>query len=372
VKIVQICPYDMTRPGGVQRHVRDLAAWCARQGHETRIVAPPPPGQRGTRQGNLVTMGRSRTIGAHGTGFEVSAAAPWQVSALARELHGWGADLVHLHTPWTPLLAWQVWRALRLPTVTTIHATLPRPDANGLTDRYIRRAARHFVTRSDAIIVPSEAPLEMLRTLTPDLDATVLPPAIDLSPWRATEQTRQASNPLHVVFLSRLEERKGLSILLDAWRRALPRLGEARLTIAGDGPLRDRARAAAQADPSIHIAKRLNDTDARALITSADLFAAPAPFGESFGLVVIEAMAAGAVPVAAANPGFQSVLTGAGAACLVPPGDAEAFAQKLVELANDTDKRNALRRWAAEYSQSFDVAIQGPRYLELFDRVLAR
>ncbi len=372
MKIVQICPYDMTRPGGVQRHVRDLAAWCTAQGHETRIVAPPPPGQRASRRGNLVTLGRSRLTGAHGTGFEVSFAAPWSVSALAQELRGWGADLLHLHTPWTPLLAWQVWRSLRLPTLTTIHATLPRPDATGLTDRYIRRAARHFVARSAAVVVPSEAPLEMLRKLTPSLDAIVLPPTIDLSPWRENARSRSTEDPLHFVFLSRFEERKGIAVLLDAWKRAKPRLDDARLSIAGDGPLRDQVRAAAQADPSILYIGNLDDQDARALLASADLFAAPAPFGESFGLVLTEAMAAGAVPVAAANPGFQSVLTGPGAACLVPPGDAGAFAEKLVVLGTESDKRAGLAGWALDHSRSFDVATVGPRYLDLLKDVLAR
>ena len=297
MKIVQICPYDMTRPGGVQRHVRDLAAWCTREGHETRIVAPPPPRGRPSQEGNLQTLGRSRMIGAHGTGFEISFAAPWSVSGLARRLRGWGADMVHLHTPWTPLLAWQLWRALRLPTVTTIHATLPRPDAKGLTDRYIRRAACHFLTRSEAVVVPSKAPLEMLRTLKPELNATVLPPTIDLSRWREAGQTRNTSDTLHIVFLNRLEERKGVAILLNAWTRAKVQLANAKLTIAGDGPLQEEVRAAAEADPSIQYVSGLDDADARTLLASADLFAATAPYGESFGLVLTEAMSAGAVPV---------------------------------------------------------------------------
>ena len=83
-------------------------------------------------------------------------------------------------------------------------------------------------------------------------------------------------------------------------------------------------------------------------------------------------MAAGAVPVAAANPGFQSVLTGAGAACLVPPGKADALAGKLVELGADPGQRATLSEWAKQHSASFDVATVGPRYLELYDAVLSR
>ncbi len=371
MKIVQLSPYAMSRPGGVQRHVRDLAAWLQAQGHETRIVAPPAPGDRPRPHDQVTEIGRARSMAMHGTSFEFSLCTPWSARRLARELRGWGADLVHMHTPWTPLTVGLMWRALRLPTVTTIHATLPDLAGRTLGDRYIRRAARFFLRRSQAVVTPSEAPLPLLRELVPSLDLKVLPPAIDLSDWRAARHPRPAGAPLRLAFLGRLEARKGVEVALETWRILSPRLPGATLTIAGDGALRGAVEAAAARPGSrFTYAGRLDDTDARRLLAGADLFLAPAPFGESFGIVLAEAMAAGAVPVAAANPGYASVMTGPGAELLVRPGDATALAAKVEELAANPEKITEYRDWAITHADHFDIAQAGPRYLELYHALI--
>ncbi len=362
MKIVQLCPYAMARPGGVQRHVRDLSAWLEANGHPTRIVAPPNPGTAPRRRGNLFEAGRARSLGAHGTAFELSRARLAEATALAAELREWGADLAHMHTPWTPMLVGQIWRRLRLPTVTTIHATLPDAAGTCLVDRYIRWSARRFLKASDAVVVPSQAPLPMLRGLAPGLDAHVLPPAVDLSPWRDAPRVRGPG--LSLTFLGRLEPRKGVDILLDAWPRIARALPQAVLTVAGDGAL--RASVEAQTGPRLRYAGRPDDAGARALLAATDLFLAPAPYGESYGLVLAEAMAAGAVPVAAANPGYGSVLAGGGEDLLVPPANPQALADRVIQLAADRDRLNRLRHWAEGHAMQSDLNHAGPRYEHLF------
>ncbi len=369
MRIVQLSPYAMERPGGVQAHVRDLAAWLRAQGHETRILCPPAAGGRAGSGGGVTRLGRSRMLGAHGTEFEIAAASPRAVRAAARELRDWGAEIVHMHTPWTPLLVWQMWRALDLPTVATVHATLPAPDSRGATDRYIRWAARRILPRCASLVVPSEAPLEMLRRVLPGARPEVLAPAIDLAPWRAAAAPR-APGALRLLFLGRLEPRKGVDVLLRAWPRIADALPDARLTLAGDGPLRAAAEAAA--GPRLVLAGRPGDAAARRLVAQADLLLAPAPYGESFGLVLAEALAAGTLPVAAANAGYASVLTGPGAALLVAPGDPQALAERVIALGRDAGARAALLDWAAARAREVDVAAQGPGYLGLYRRVLGR
>lgn len=368
MRIVQLVPYDMDRPGGVQRHVRDLAHWLTCQGHVTRIVCPPAPGGRAGTQGDITRIGRARMLGAHGTRFEISWAAPREIRALAADLQYWGADLVHAHTPWTPMIAAQVMRALRLPVVATVHATLPRPDAAGLTDRYIRRAARRILPRCAEIVTPSSAPQAMLRALLPNLRPVILPPAIDLAPWAAASAPRDPG-ALSLVCLGRLEPRKGVGVLLDAWPRIAAALPDAHLTIAGDGPL--RAQVAAAPGPRLTHAARPTDAEARALVGHADILLAPAPYGESFGLILAEALAAGALPVAAANPGYASVLTGAFADLLALPGDPGALADTVIALGSDAARRADLRALAPAHAASFDIAAQGPAYLDLYRRALA-
>lgn len=361
MKIVQLCPYAMARPGGVQRHVRDLSAWLTANGHDTRIVAPPAPGAAPRHAGALIEVGTSRSFGAHGTGFELSRVGPGALLSVVAELREWGADLVHMHTPWTPMLVWQLWRRLRLPTVTTIHATLPGDDGTGLIDRYIRFAARRFLRRSAAVVVPSQAPVPMLTRLHPGLTPHILPPCVDLSAWRA--QPRGDAPGLHLVCLGRLEPRKGVDILLRAWPRIAAALPEARLTIAGDGPLRAQVEAATS--QRLHYAGRPEDSAARALLASADILAAPAPYGESYGLVLAEAMAAGAVPVAAANAGYAEILQGEDD-LLVPPGDAEALAARIIDLAGDPGALTARRDAMRARAMGSDVTQAGPKYAALY------
>jgi len=369
MKIVQLCPYAMDRPGGVQRHVRDLSVWLQAAGHEVRIIAPPTPGMPPRRTGMLTELGLSRNFGTHGTAFELSIAMPRALLLMAAELRDWGAEVVHMHTPWTPMMVGQMWRKLRLPTVTTIHATLPEVQGTALIDRYIRRSARYFLTQSEAVVLPSAAPLPMLHLLLPDLKTVILPPAVDLAPWRQTAGTRM-NGALQVVFLGRLEPRKGVDLLLKAWPKVAEVLPNATLTIAGDGALQDQVRASV--GRQVVYAGRPDDAAARALMAKADIFVAPAPYGESYGLVLAEAMSAGAVPVAAANAGYASVLGDAHPDLLVTPGESEDLAAALVKLATNPEKLRQYSEWARDCGRQSDVSRVGPKYINLYDSVQAR
>ena len=372
MRIVQICPYDMARPGGVQAHIRALSHWLTANEHEVRIVAPHPVS--GGRVGGIDPCGRGRRVTLFGTGFEITYAGRGERRRLVADLRLWGAQVVHLHTPWTPLMAWQMWRDLRLPTVSTFHATLPEASEAGLSGRFLRAAARYFLTRSRVLIVPSASPLRHLRPEAIGVAATVLPPSVDLQPWQAVAQTPQLglADRMRFVFLGRFEARKGLDVLMAAWPSIAARLPKARLTVAGGGSLLPLVRAAMAADGGdrIDLVDTPDDADARRLVADADLLLAPSPYGESFGLVLIEAMAAGTLPVAAANAGYRTVLTGPGTDLLVPVGDAAALAERVIRLAQDDAMRARLRDWAVPHAASFAIASTGPRFIDVYRQAL--
>lgn len=368
MRIVEVCPYDMTRPGGVQNHVRDLTSWLSGHGHETLILAPLPA--KGKTQTGVHHFGRQHLVRLHGTVTEISLAGPSDLAALKRLMAEFRPDLVHLHTPWTPLVPWQAWSAIRRPTVATFHATLP--DPNSLVGRALLAAARYFLKRIDAGIVPSSVPLEALPKGDDMAPVSILPPAIDLAPWFAASGAR-GERPLSVVFLGRLEGRKGVDILMHAWDLAAPRLPGAKLTIAGSGPLQHMVRAwcSKRTDATHRPAPHAHE--ARALFGTADVVVAPSRHGESFGLVLVEAMAAGAVLVAAANPGYAATLEGPHARdILYPPEDPEALARRLVALALDGALRNEIRNWGFEKARHFELPAVAPRYVDLFEAVLGR
>ncbi len=372
MKILQVSPYAMSRPGGVQTHIRDLSDWLISQGHEVRIIAPPGPAHVKEHE-TVLPFGHCRTISLHGTSFEISRASRRELRDLQTQLTGWGADhastVMHLHTPWTPMMPWQVWRKMAVPSVATFHATLPTAAKFDPMDAFLRRAASYFNKRLAQLIVPSDAPRQQWIAAGAAPVPAILPPTINLCAWReAGTKSIRTPAKFRIVYMGRLEARKGVDVLLCAWpeiRRAVP---NAELIIAGDGELRTEiaARIATFDGSDVSLRPPPSNTEAHRLIANADIFAAPALHGESFGLVLIEAMAAGTLPVAANNAGFATVMTGEGAELLVPAGDAGALAQKIIALAGDPTRRDALQTWATKHANNFDVATVGPQYLTLY------
>jgi phosphatidylinositol alpha-mannosyltransferase len=335
-------------------------------------LAPPSP--TGKTSSNIDIVGKSRTISFHGTVTEICYALPHQIEALAKELLESGADILHLHTPWTPLLPWQVWRKSRLPAVATFHATLPERKGFNPVNRILHHTAGYFMHRLDATIVPSTSPLDQLRHISHENKPVVLPPSIDLSPWfkAGSQFDKSRSGPVSVVFLGRLEERKGVDVLLKAWKLIAHRMPGSVLTIAGGGASGSELLRSIQmqADDTLRYIPEPNTEEARNIVAAADIFVAPSVFGESFGIVLIEAMAAGAVPIAAANTGYSTVMTGMGKSLLVPPGDEVALASKIEEISNDPLLRGKLRDWGKGHAMTYDIHNVGPTYEQLFQKVL--
>ena len=352
----------------MQAHIRDLATWMRGRGHEVRIVSPPGTGDV---EGGMA-LGRFRVMKLHGTAFEISRARRTELTACLEELRDWGAEVMHLHTPWTPMLAWQIWKGMRLPSVATFHATLPQGAGFDPFRWYIHRAARHFHRRLDTVLVPSAAPQAQWEKLGFDPVPEISPPTINLARWRDARNER--SGGPHLVFMGRLEERKGVRVLLEAWSKIAGTLPEAHLTIAGDGALRGELAqyAKSQGLSRVRFLPSPSDEEAPALIASGDFFIAPAIGGESFGLVLIEAMSAGALPVAAANPGYETVLSGEGKALLVPPSDPTALAARVIELFDDPTGYERLLKWAQDRASEFDVEAVGPTLEHIFQRAIDR
>lgn len=389
MRILQVCPYAMDRRGGVQNHVRDVARWLARAGHEVAIVAPGPAGASrggagaadphaggdgvGAGDPPIVPLGRCLEIGLSGTRFEVTWVGGRELAAAARRLDAPTIDVVHLHTPFVPLLPFRVWRAFRRPVVATFHATLPPGDR--LLRAVLAPIARAMRDHAAATVAVSDSAAALLRPERPGRPIEILPPAIDLAPWRAAGDAalaRVPGAPARVLFLGRFEARKGLDVLVAAWPEIVRRAGThpPELIIAGGGELAPLAEGLAARGPGrVTVVPSPDDDAARRLVASCDLMVAPAPWGESFGLVLIEAMAAGTPVVAAANPGYAGVLTGPGAAALVPPGDAPALARTVADLLADADRLAALRAWGRTHAMRFDVAELGPRLVEIYRRV---
>lgn len=374
MKIAQVCPYDMDRPGGVQSHIRDMAAAFRELGHEVTVIAPrnPDGGTGGAAAAGVETLGRARRILFGATQFEITAAFRDDLRRLKTMMREGGFDVVHYHTFWTPILPLQAYLASDAAAVATFHDT-PAPTVTGRMLRVLFRGlSRVILPWFDEVVVVSESPLRHLRGAKRPINVMV--PGSDLARFdRTPPAPRQfGDGRVNIVFVGRLEERKGVPILLEAYRRLVADGEPVRLIIAGGGPDEPAHRAFVAAHGlDVVFTGRFPDSDKARWYREADIVAAPSPFGESFGMVLVEAMANGKPVVAARNTGYRTVLTGPGAEFLVAPGDPGALAAGLRRLVRDPELRARLGAWGRAEAVKYDCRTVAPDMVAVYRRAMA-
>ncbi|MBP2478141.1 phosphatidylinositol alpha-mannosyltransferase [Crossiella equi] len=335
MRIGLVCPYSLDVPGGVQSHVLALAAHLRGLGHTTHVLAP------GTCDG-LPPYVRT-------TGGSVAVPYNGSVARLAfgrtarRQVRDWLSghefDLLHLHEPTAPSLALHALSLTGLPVVTTSHTSSP--------SRLARHALRPLLSGVAARIVVSAS------ARLPGEDAVEIPNGVDLT----TPSARRREDT--VVFLGRFDEpRKGLPVLLAAARQ----LPGTRVVVAGTG------RTALP--PGVTPLGPVDEAAKARLLAGATVFCAPNLGGESFGMVLTEAMAAGAPVVASDLPAFRAVLGGAGE--LVPPGDPGALATALAALLADPARRARLAARGRRRVRRFGWPLVARRVAGVYADVLDR
>ncbi len=371
MRIVQVCPYDLSRPGGVQQHVMSLASELRKMGHEVLVIGP---GTAIAGNGQDLRIGRKRRISFAGTSFELALASRAELQALATRLAAWKPDVIHYHTMWVPFLPFQIFRQIRGASVATFHDTPPPGLVGNLLRGTFKLLSKVLLHHLDGAIAVSPAPMAHLRPGRFGTQPVILPPATDLSDFLILDKT-EAADCQTVLFIGRLEPRKGITVLLDAWRMIadgrvpLPGgLKIPRLIVAGSGEL-ETAVAAAQATLGTAVLQHVPEPGRQQLLQllqQASVAVSPALYGESFGIVLVEALASATPVIAASNAGYVNVLTGPGRDLLVPPGDAISLARKIVALLADTRERQKLASWGREHARQFDVSVVAPEFEKVY------
>ena len=360
MRVGLVSPYSWTYPGGVTRHVEALAAQLRSAGHEVLVLAPFDPDDalsarlhRGARPAprelptGFVGLGRTVGIPANGAVSNL-AATPHAVSTLRRELAAFAADVVHVQEPVVPAVAWDALCSTRSPLVGTFHTHSTNRVAQGYVGTVLggRRRMNHLGVR----IAVSEAAAWTGRRFYGGR-YRVIPNGVHLAGGGdQPREARAAGEPLHLAFVGQSVERKGLPVLLRAFE-ALREQTPARLTIIG---ATEREVAPVLHDSrGVTVLGSIDDAAKCAALREADVLCAPSLGGESFGMVLTEAFAAGTPVVASAITGYTDVVRDGLDGLLVPPGDATALALALRELALDEPRRVALARGAAGAAQRF-------------------
>lgn len=351
MKIALVCPYDYTYPGAVAEHISHLATEFVRAGHEVHILAPssdePPDDSIPFHR-----MGHPLSIPANGSVARISV-GPRLSRDIRDTLRSGAFDIIHLHEPLIPSLPLAVLRASRTTNVGTFHAF--RRSTWGYLSA--KPFLEYFFHKLHGKIAVSERARGFVAEHFP-AQYKIIPNGIDVEyfgePHPLIAELRDGR--LNVLFLGRLEKRKGLSHLLRAWGRVREAVPEARLVVVGGGRglahyqkfVRERAT------DDIVFTGIVSNEDKVRYYQTADVFCAPSTGGESFGIVLLEAMAAGRPIVASAIPGYQEVITDGEQGLLVPPKNADRLANALIRLLQDPRLRAQLgangRRTSQDYS----------------------
>ena len=346
MRIGLVSPYDLGRFGGVQDQVRVLANALGARGHETVVVGPGATGPP-----RAVLVGNVTEVPGNGSVTPI-ALAPRAVTRALAALDG--VDVVHLHEPLMPMISLGVLLRRAKPVVGTFHAdpsALFRAGYRGL-----RRPLRRLLRRIDVITAVSPVAASAVEPIVP---VRLIPNAVDVSAVAVANGRNQS----RVAYLGRDDPRKGLGVLLEAWPTVKEAAPEAELIVVGS-----ERTDAAPADVVFH--GRVSEERKRSLLAASGVFCAPNTGGESFGVVVVEGMAAGCAVVASALPGFEYVLDGVGAT--VPPSHSNALAAALIGVLNDDTRRGAMQRSALARAQTFDVASVVTQYEAVYAEALGR
>src|SRR3954447_9150450 len=359
MRVALVSPYSWTYPGGVTRHIEALAVELDRSGHGVKVLAPFDPDRRRTallHRGArpqvrdvpewLVALGGTSGWPPSGAGSSL-AGTPSGVATLRRELRAGGFDVVHVHEPVAPTIGWDALTSANAPLVGTFHcyseSILPHKVAALLG---ARRKLNHLSQR----IAVSEAAAWTGRRFYGGR-YRVIPNGVVVPEGGVPAPTRRApGEPLRIAFVGQAVERKGLPVLLRAFE-ALRREVPAELIVIGS--------TAAELEPllveseGIIALGRVDDAAKEAALRSADLLCAPSLGGESFGMVLTEAFAAGTPVVASDIAGYRDVVAHGRDGLLVPRGDATALAETLRDLAIDPKRVEALAAHAGESAERY-------------------
>lgn len=345
MRIAVVSPYALDVPGGVQHQVTGLVERLRLLGEDAYAAGPGAEGR-----GDAADLGGWVKVRTNRSKAPL-ALSPRVFGRTVQALDG--ADVVHIHEPFTPLAGWAALRAARRagrPVAVTFHAAPP-----GAVEALYRRG-RGPLRRALGGAAASAVSPTARRAVEPlGVDLEVIPNAVDVDSFRVPVER----NPRQAAFVGRPDPRKGLDLLLAAWPEVRARAPGASLAVMGGG-------GSARESPGVRFLGRVGEAEKRAVLAGSGVFCAPNRGGESFGITVAEGMAAGCAVVASDLEAFADVLAGSG--LLFRNGDREGLAGALVRALTDGGLQRRLAEAGAARVRMFDWAETAGRYLNLYRR----
>jgi phosphatidylinositol alpha-mannosyltransferase len=373
MKIGFVVDDTLDKPDGVQQYVLTLGDWLASRGHQVHYLAGKTtrrdiPNVHSLSQNIAVKFNQNRlSIPRSSNKNEIK-------TLLAKE----NFDVLHVQMPYSPLMAGRIISAA--PSSTAVIGTfhiIPFSDIERFGTRLLGFWQRRNLRRIDKIVSVSE-PAKQFAKSSMGLSSTVLPNVVDVKHFKKGRKIASYDDgKLNLVFLGRLVERKGALQFLEALQvlHADGRLHDIRVLICGTGPLEARLRSFVEdfhLNDYVIFEGFIDEADKPGYLATADIAVFPSLGGESFGIVLIEAMAAGSQTVLGGdNVGYASVL-GEGSDQLVNPADKEAFAEVLNVFITKNSARKKADLWQQKHVLQYDVATVGKQLLDIYRLAIAK
>lgn len=370
MKIGLVCPYSIGKGGGVQSLVFALQTELGKRGHDVYIITPQPKDYEAGPGKKIIFIGNATDFNSPTTTFQVSAGINEKIDQVLAE-HKF--DILHFHEPWIPMISAQILSRSDSVNIATFHAKLPESLMTRTIIKVVTPYLKSVLKYIDEFTAASEPAAEYICTLT-DQPVVLTPNGIDLTTYHPPKRRSDKRQQKTIFYVGRLEQRKGIKHLLHAFALLSKSHPDVSLVIAGDGPDRPKLEALA-ADlelKQVTFLGYITEKEKVRYLRAADMACYPALWGESFGIVLLEAMATGTVTVAGDNSGYATVMKGLGAISLVNPQHHAEFARRLSLLLYENDLRKLWRDWAAEEIQQYSYPRIVDHYEEVYQAAIAK
>ncbi len=373
LKIGLVCPYNITIAGGVQSIVLLLADQLNAMGHDTKILTPRPRNIKKIKSDNpdIIFIGRS-------TDFRSPLHTTVQISASAYNdkinqiLLDQQFDIINLHEPWVPFLSRQILQRSESVNIGTFHAKIPESVMTRSLVKVVNPYLKSVINNLDGLTACSDSAAEYVRSLTKK-PIKIIPNGVNLDNFKSKSDPVKIKKNPEILYIGRLETRKGVKYLIEAFNLLNQKHPEVSLIIAGDGPNRNYLKdlTTRYRLDKVKFLGNVDDTTKVSLLKKSDLFCSPAIYGESFGIVLLEAMASSVITVAGDNSGYRDVMKNIGQLSIVNVHDIPSFASRLEMMLYEKDIRRVWLNWSQDYIKNFDFKFIVDQYKQYYLDLLA-
>jgi phosphatidylinositol alpha-mannosyltransferase len=371
----------LNRPGGVPQVVMHLHSGLKKRGHTVRVITQRPSSFKGKPPEDYILIGITRTFKG-GLGTEGNWGMPSDSEEIARILETEKFDVINFHEPWIPMLAWQMVKHSQSAHVATFHANL-MDSAAGKSWTIFRPYGVPLLKKMDLFTATSPASAGMLITRA-DMKSSrerflvenlkYIPCGVELSHFKPVKKRLPLNGPntKTIVYIGRLEKRKGIDWLIKAFAELVKEMPNAHLIVAGAGLWSNKMQQYVinNGIKNIAFSGFVSDEEKLRLLGNADLACFPSPYGEGFGIVLLEAMAMGTPVVAGNNLGYSTVLNGRGRVGLVDPSSTQDFANRLAVFLQDDTLQHTMSQWGLAEVRQYDYPKVVARYEAVYKEAI--